>query len=93
MDESIEEIGRAMQTLGMGSPWSPDTNVTDDFLDRLFPAFFRRLGLPNLMNKSDYHVLARFVPKDELDPEISRVLDEIVAVAGRAAPARDESGD
>jgi hypothetical protein len=28
--------------------------------------------------------------QDELDPEISRVLDEIVAVAGRAAPVRDE---
>ena len=91
MEESITEIEGAMATLGKGSPWSPDTKASDDFLDPLFPVFFKKLGLPpTLMSKSDYHVLARFVPKDEIDPEISRVLDEIAAIAERAVPVADE---
>jgi hypothetical protein len=89
MDESMAEIEGAMQTLGMGSPWSPETKVTDDFLDRLFPAFFKKLNLPNLMSKSDYHVLARFVPRDEIDPEVSRVLEGIAEVAGSGTPVVD----
>ncbi len=44
MEEAIGEIGSAMTTLGKGSPWSPDTKATDDFLDPLFANFFRRLN-------------------------------------------------
>ena len=93
MNESIQEIEGAMDTLGMGSPWSPDTKVSDHFLDRLFPAFYKKLGLPNQMSKSNYHVLARFVPKDEIDPEISRLLDEVVRVAQRAVPVGGKEAD
>jgi hypothetical protein len=38
------------------------------------------------MQKTDYHTLARFVPKGRLDPEISEKLDSIVAIARRAKP-------
>jgi hypothetical protein len=38
------------------------------------------------MQKTDYHVLARFVPRELLDPEISAKLDRIVEVAERAKP-------
>jgi len=86
MEESIGAIERAMETLGKGSPWEPDTKVSDDFLDPLFADFFKRLRLPNTMRKTDYHVLARFLSKEQIDPEICKVLDAIVAVAGRARP-------
>jgi hypothetical protein len=66
--------------------------VSDDFLDPLFAAFFKRLGLPNLMRKSDYHVLARYLSMKDTDPEISEVLDLIVQVANQARPLRDEDG-
>jgi ABC-type taurine transport system ATPase subunit len=92
MEESIAVIEKAMETLGKGSPWSPDTKVSDDFLDPLFAAFFKRLGLPNLMRKSDYHVLARYLSMKDTDPEISEVLDLIVQVANQARPLRDEDG-
>jgi energy-coupling factor transporter ATP-binding protein EcfA2 len=92
MEESIGAIERAMETLGKGSPWEPDTKVSDDFLGPLFTDFFRRLGLPNTMNKSDYNVLARFVPEVQLGPEVRQVLDALVEVASRACPVgADES--
>jgi hypothetical protein len=92
MDESIQEIEGAMRTLSMGSPWSPDTKVSDEFLDRLFPVFFKKLELPNLMNKTRYHELARFVPEGELDPEVAQVLDRIAEAARQATPLEEEQG-
>ena len=43
------------------------------------------------MNKSDYHVLARHVPKEQIDPEVSQVLDAIYEVAEKSHPAKEES--
>lgn len=43
--------------------WWLDTKASDDFLDRVFQRFLEKLGLPvSLRSKSNYHVLARFVP-------------------------------
>lgn len=92
MEESISEIEKAMETLGKGSPWSVDTKVSDDFLDPLFAAFFKKLRLPNLMRKNDYHVLARYLSMKEIDSEVSEVLDLIAQVANQARPLRDEDG-
>lgn len=86
METSIRKIEQAMEVLGKGSPWNADTKVSDDFLDPLFEDFFKSLGLPNLMRKTDYHALARYVPREALDPEVSEVLDRIVAVCERAQP-------
>jgi ABC-type branched-subunit amino acid transport system ATPase component len=84
---SMQQIENAMMTLGKGSPWSPDTKVSDDFLDPLFERFFRGLDLPNLMRKTDYHSLAPSVPRELIDPEVVEVLDRIVAVCERARPS------
>ena len=84
MRGAIAEIEAAMTTLGRASPWSADAKVSDDFLANLFPSYFKRLDLPNLMNKKDYYELADHVPDDEIDPEIRQKLDVIADVAGRA---------
>lgn len=89
MEASIDEVEKAMATLGKGSPWSADTKVSDDFLDPLFAAFFKKLGLPNLMRKTDYHVLAQHLRPEDLDPEIKGLLDDFVRVAALAKPVRE----
>ena len=86
MRECIQEIGGALRTLRRIEPWSADIKATDDFLHPLFQLFFDKLRLPNLIRKTDYHVLARLVPKDKIDPEIITKLDGIVAVAKKAKP-------
>lgn len=71
--------------------WWINTKISDDFLDRLFESFFEKLGLPkDLMRKTDYHVLARYVPNDQIDQEVSQVLDFIVEVAEKAKPLKEE---
>ena len=89
MRDAIEEIEAAMKKLRTGSPWSPDIKASDDFLDPLFEDYVQKLGLPNLMAKSNYHQLAQHLPDDEFDPEITEKLDAIAAVAERANPAEE----
>jgi hypothetical protein len=63
--------------------------VRDDFLDPLFKQFYEKLYLPNLMSKTDYHVLARFIPVPVLDVEVREKLDLIVQIANQAKPRRN----
>jgi energy-coupling factor transporter ATP-binding protein EcfA2 len=76
MKESIDEVAGALRTLRQ-DPWSSEVKASDSFLDPLFSAFFQRLALPNLMRKTDYHQLARFVHDSDIDSEIVDVLDRI----------------
>ena len=87
MQESIREIQNAMAVLGHGSPWDDDTKVSDVFLKPLFETYYRKLGLPNLMNKKSFYQLAEYVPTDEIDSEVNETLDAIAGVADRAKPA------
>jgi energy-coupling factor transporter ATP-binding protein EcfA2 len=87
MQESIEDYVPRAALRNRDDSWWIDTKMSDDFLDRLFEAYFKRLGLPNLMRKSDYHELARFVPEQDLSPEIGEVLDAIYKVSSKAKPA------
>ena len=89
MEEAIAEIETALETLGKDSPWSPDTKVSDEFLKPLFDSFFNRLGLENLMRKTNYHTLVQYVPVDQIDPEVSEVLDGILEIAEQAKPLGD----
>jgi len=87
MQEAIKEITAALQTLNKPLPFSSDIKASDDFLEPLFKSFYKKLGLPNLMKKSNYHQLARFVPVELIDDEVREKLDAIVKVATLAKPA------
>ena len=88
MREAITEISQALETLHRREPWSNDTKVTDEFLDPLFDNYFEKLKIPNQLRKTDYHVLARLVPKESIDEEVVEKLDAIVEVAKQARPRK-----
>jgi ABC-type branched-subunit amino acid transport system ATPase component len=90
MQECLEDLVPRAALRDSSDPWWIDTKASD-FLDRLFKTFYKKVGIPNLMNKSDYHVLARHVPKEQIDPEVSQVLDAIYEVAEKSHPAKEES--
>jgi hypothetical protein len=87
MRRCIADMTDALRKLKKPSPWSADIKASDEFLDPLFDNYFERLGVPNQMRKTNYHVLARFVRKEDIDPEVVEKLDAIVEVARRAKPA------
>jgi len=88
MRESIDRVVEALRTLGRQDPFGPDVKASDELLAPIFQGYFERLGLPNLMQKTDYHVLAHLAPADQIDPEVVAKLDRIVDVANRANPAQ-----
>jgi ABC-type transport system involved in cytochrome c biogenesis ATPase subunit len=89
MNEVIEQVSQALQTFRGRDPWSPDTKATDEFLDPLFRNYFNKLEMPNLLTKSNYHMLAGLLTKEQIPPEVSEKLDAIVTVAQRAQPRQD----
>ena len=88
MRESIQEVSSALKTLNKPDPWSADIKSSDDFLDPLFRAFFKKLSLSLALRKSDYYTLARLIPKDKLDSEVHEKLDLIASVAAKAKEDR-----
>ena len=87
MKKSIEEIAEALGKLKGCSPWDSSTKVSEDFLEPLFKEYFKKLKLPNIMSKNNFHELAKLVPSDKIDFEVSEKLNEIVRVAKSATPA------
>ena len=90
MQKSISDSVLPAALRDPSDPYWVNTKASDDFLDRVFAAFFTSLNLPNLMPKTGYHVLAQHVPRDLIDPEVREVLDAIVAVAEAARPVGDD---
>jgi len=88
MEEAIQEVEQALKTEGK-NPREADIKVSDEFLAPLFRRFYEKLGLPNMMSKTNYHVLAQFVPVRAIDPEIHQALDAIWKTAHEANPRRD----
>lgn len=87
MQAAIGAIETALTTLGRPSPWGDDLKVSDEFLTPLFERFFEQLNLPNLMRKTDFHVLARYIPANLIHADVIAVLDNIAAVADAAKPS------
>lgn len=90
MERCIADLVPPVALRDRSDRWWSNTKASDEFLDRLFEAFFTELGLPNLMRKSDYHVLARLVPEELIEPEVGEKLDEIVEIAKAARPLQEE---
>jgi len=88
MQEAIEEVTAALRTLGRPDPFGPEIKASDDFLAPVFETYFRKLGLRNLMRKTDFHELAKLVPRDKIASEVAEKLDAIATVAGLAKPVR-----
>ncbi len=87
--KAMEEcLGGFIPRFAMVEPqndWWRNQKASDE-LDRIFERYFAELRLPNLIRKTHYHVLAQYLRREEIDPEVSRILDAIVEVAGRAKP-------
>ncbi len=89
MREAIAEVTQALRTLDKPDPWSDDIKASDEFLEPVFRTFFKKVSLPLQFRKSDYHILATFLPKDQVDSEVVEKLDLIHKIASRSKPRVD----
>ncbi|MGA9348989.1 MAG: AAA family ATPase [Anaerolineae bacterium] len=90
MEACIQDLVLPVALRDLQDRWWWEVKASDDFLDRLFETYFERLDLPNLMRKSDYHLLARLVPRDMVDEEVRQKLDAVMEVAESAQPLQEE---
>ncbi len=86
MADAIDQVAAALADLDKPSPWSDDIRSSKDFLAPLFKKYYRSLELPNQMQKTNFHKLARFIEKQSIPDEITEKLDMIVEVAEKATP-------
>lgn len=89
MQECLDDLVPRAALRDLNDPWWIETKASD-VLRRIFEDFFRRLSLPNLLNKTDYHVLAHYVPDACIDDEVTRVLDDICVIAESAVVESEE---
>lgn len=73
----------------LNDPWWRTVKASDEFLDLVFPDFYRRIGQYMEMRKADYYRLVRHVPDDLVSDEVKLVLDRIAEVAANAHPATE----
>lgn len=89
MQVCITQLTQALEITGKGSPWSGEIKASDEVLIPLMRNYARRLGLPiQTENKARFHELVEFMAPESMDPEVSSVLDTLLAVAGQASPLR-----
>ena len=81
METCIEDVENALAVVEEESPWGDNIKASDQVLTPIFRRFFERLRLPNLIDKTDFHVLARYVEADDIDQEIVEFLDQIARTA------------
>lgn len=85
MEKAIHDTVMALEMLGKPSPWGEDLKVSEEFLEPVFSAYHRYLGLPeSLMRKKQFYELADFIPLEEIDDEVTEKLDLILEVAKNA---------
>ncbi len=84
MKASYEKLILPVALADRSDPWWRNVKASDELLDRVFAEFYEQQKLPNLMRKTDYHVLARLVPRELIAEEVAEKLDLIVEVATKA---------
>ena len=81
MSESLEgRLGKEVLSNALDPFWM-DTAASEDFLRPLFRSFYSKLGLQNLMDKNQFHLLVEHVSEGDIDREVVEVLDGIHGVA------------
>ncbi|MCY7358521.1 MAG: AAA family ATPase [Rudanella sp.] len=78
MQDVIEENTTPAALRDLSSNFWNTAKLSDDWLDVIFPEFYKRLGLPQDFYKRDYYQLISLLQSDEIDPEIKEKLDALL---------------
>ena len=84
MAELIDEIEAVLLRANLGSPWDGNMKVSERFFELLFRDFAEKTGMAVRLPKSDFHFLVEYIQPEEIDPEVTDVLDAIAELAANA---------
>jgi len=80
MTQTVEDLTVPLYLKDLNNDWWHNAKLSDDWLDIIFPEFYRRLGLPLDFYKRDYYQLIMLLRPDEIHKEITDKLDAIYEV-------------
>jgi len=81
MEECIRQIVPPIAIENRNDTWWIKTKLSDDFLERIFELYFKKLGLINTFRKSNYHQLVTSLEPNEILPEVIDKLNSIIDIA------------
>jgi ABC-type cobalamin/Fe3+-siderophores transport system ATPase subunit len=64
----------------LNDPWWSNAKLSDEWLDKIFPEFYRQLATPQNFYKRDYYQLISLMDKKNIPAEIAEKLDAIYDV-------------
>lgn len=80
MEEVIKDITAPVYLRNLNDPWWSDEKLTDNWLDKIIPQFYEKVGLPQAIWKRDYHEIILQMKTTEIDKEIKEKLDLLLPV-------------
>ncbi|MDR0414558.1 MAG: AAA family ATPase [Prevotellaceae bacterium] len=81
MDEVVKDFTTPVCLKNLQDEWWSAAKLTDDWLDKIFPAFHKKLGLPCAASyKKNYCELIQFLNAADIDMEVAEKLDLIYEV-------------
>lgn len=83
MQDVIEENTTPAALRDLSSNFWNTAKLSDDWLDIIFPEFYKRLGLPQDFYKRDFYQLIGLLQSNEIDPEIKEKLDVLLTILAR----------
>ena len=89
MRKAIAKVAADWETFNDEAPWSGDM-LASKFLTAVFKTFYKILNSYNIMDKKNFHELARFVQPEDIDAEVVEKLDAIAATARAATPLAED---
>lgn len=79
MKNVVEENTTPAALRDLSNNFWDSAKLSDDWLDIIFPEFYKRLNLPQHFYKRDYYQLISLLQPNEIDPEIAEKLNAIVS--------------
>ena len=80
MHECINDYTQPVNLRELSNAWWDKSKITDEWLDIIFEAFYKKLGLPQHFYKRDYYQLIGLLKPEEIHPEIIEKLDALYEV-------------
>ncbi|MDR3261333.1 MAG: hypothetical protein LBT78_05810 [Tannerella sp.] len=80
MKQAIEDYTLPAYLKNLNDSWWNDAKLSDDWLDKIFPAFYKQLNIPIDFFKRDYHRLIALTDTRNIPIEITEKLDAIYSL-------------
>lgn len=80
MQECINECTLPIYLKNPTHEWWDNEKMSTNWLDLIFPEFYKKIGIPIDFRKRDYYELIKLLEKSEVDAEIVECLDAIYAI-------------